>query len=82
MEEFKFVGSHADELENGRPIEPGEYTGPINERAKKNKQLIDEGMLLPVEAGTAKAVAELNAAAAPSVGEADGEDDDEKEGED
>lgn len=55
MKEFRYVGTHAETLDNGRPIEPGEFTGPINERATKNKQLVDDGLLLEVADGTAEA---------------------------
>lgn len=55
MREFRFIGSAADTLENGRPVEPGEYTGPINEKAPKNAQLRRDGLLLEVPDGTAQA---------------------------
>lgn len=48
MREFRFVGTHADELEGGRPISPGEFTGPIDPEETRNKQLIDEGLLIPL----------------------------------
>lgn len=63
MKEFRYIGLHADELEGGRPVAPGEYTGSINERARQNKMLIDAGLLLPVEDGTTERVALLDAAA-------------------
>jgi hypothetical protein len=50
--EFRYVGDHADELDGGRPIGPGEYTGPIDADAPKNKQMIDDGLL--IEANTPK----------------------------
>lgn len=62
MKEFRFVGTHADELEGGRPLAPGEYTGPINERAAKNKSMIDSNVLIEVEDGTADKVAAIDAA--------------------
>jgi hypothetical protein len=52
VEEFRFTGSHADELEGGRPIEPGEFTGPIDSSQPKNKSLIDDGLLVSVPGGT------------------------------
>jgi hypothetical protein len=56
MDEFRFVGSTPTELEGGRPIEPGEFTGPIDvsEKAPANKTLLDEGMLLKVSSETAE----------------------------
>lgn len=69
MKEFKFIGQHPDELEGGRVVEPGEYTGPINERAKQNKRLINDELLIEVPDGTAQEVADANEAAAAAVGE-------------
>jgi hypothetical protein len=63
MKEFRYIGSHAAELEGGRPLAPGEYTGSINERAAGNKALIDAGALLPVPDGTSARVSALNDAA-------------------
>lgn len=63
MKEFRFIGSHADELDDGRPLEPGMYTGPIDERAAKNDQLIESGVLIPVPKGTADKAEKANAAA-------------------
>lgn len=57
MKEFRFIGQAADTLENGRPVEPGEYTGPIDESAPKSEQLINDGLLLEVPNGTADAYA-------------------------
>jgi hypothetical protein len=62
MKEFRYIGLHAGELEGGRPLAPGEYTGPISERAPHNTALIDAGHLLPVEDGTADRVAQIDAA--------------------
>lgn len=52
MKEYRFVGSHADELEGGRPIEPGEFTGPIDASEAKNHQLVEDGLLIEVSDGT------------------------------
>jgi hypothetical protein len=71
MKEFRFVGVHADELEGGRPVAPGEYTGPINERATQNKAHIDAGNLFPVEDGTAARVAAIDAAATKRLEDGD-----------
>lgn len=51
MDEYRFIGTHADELESGRPLEPGEFTGPIEvtEEHPKNKQLLDDGLLIKIE---------------------------------
>jgi len=54
MKEFRFVGSHPDELDGGRPIEPGEFTGPIDTDLPKNKQLLEDELLLDVPNGTYK----------------------------
>lgn len=60
--EYRYVGSHADELEGGRPIAPGEYTGPINISEGKNAQMADDGLLIQVEDGTTAAVAAIDEA--------------------
>lgn len=52
MKEFRFVGSHPDELDGGRPIEPGEFTGPIDPELPKNEQLLADELLLSVPDGT------------------------------
>lgn len=57
MTEFRYIGSHAEELEGGRPIEPGEFTGDIDPDLAKNKQLIDDELLLEVSKGTTQKVA-------------------------
>lgn len=63
MKEYRYIGSHAVELEGGRPLAPGEYTGPIEEKATHNAILIEDGMLVEVDKGTADRVDLLNAAA-------------------
>lgn len=63
MKEFRFVGVHADELDGGRPLAPGDYTGPINERSTKNRSMIADGTLIPVEDGTYDSVEAINTAA-------------------
>jgi hypothetical protein len=55
VKEFRFIGQAADQLDNGRPVEPGDYTGPINAKAPQNARLIREGQLLEVPDGTAEA---------------------------
>lgn len=52
MKEYRFIGNHAEELEGGRPIEPGEYTGLIKLEAH-NLDLFNDGLLLEVPKGTA-----------------------------
>jgi len=49
MNDFRYVGSTPTDLEGGRPIAPGEFTGEIDvtEEAPKNKMLLDEGLLVP-----------------------------------
>lgn len=63
QKEYKFIGLHADELEGGVPVAPGDYTGPISNEGH-NATLINEGLLVEVPNGTAGKVAEANAAAA------------------
>lgn len=63
MKEFRFVGTHADELDGGRPLAPGDYTGPISSTSTKNKSMIADGVLLPVEDGTFDKVEAINTAA-------------------
>lgn len=57
MKEFRFIGDHAETLDNGRPVGPGEYTGSINEKASKNAQLIRDGVLIEVPMGAAEMIA-------------------------
>lgn len=51
MDEYRFVGSHPDELDGGRPIEPGEFTGPIevDDDHPQNQRLLEDGLLLKIE---------------------------------
>lgn len=61
MDQYRFVGVHADALDGGRPVEPGEMTGEIDvsDKSPKNKSLFDDGLLIKVDAGTyEKSVAE------------------------
>lgn len=64
MKEYRFVGVHADELEGGRPLAPGEYTGAIDasNKSPKNHLMVEEGLLIEVENGTAEKVAAIDAA--------------------
>jgi hypothetical protein len=63
VKEFRYIGSHAETLENGRPIASGDYTGAINEKAKKTRQLVDDGLLIEVPDGTAEAAQKADEAA-------------------
>lgn len=54
MKEFRFIGSHPETLDGGRPIEPGEFTGPIDHELPQNAHLVDSGVLLEVSSGTYK----------------------------
>jgi hypothetical protein len=45
---WRFIGSHPDELEGGMPIEPGQFIGTLDTSASRNKQLIDDGLLIEV----------------------------------
>lgn len=64
MKEYKYIGLHADELEGGVPVAPGDYTGPISNRGHNNT-LIKEGLLVEVPDGTTEEVARINAATEP-----------------
>lgn len=48
---YRFVGSHADNLASGRPLEPGEFVDLTEEQAQEsyNAHLLDEGLLISVE---------------------------------
>lgn len=72
MKEFRYTGLHADELDGGRPLAPGDYTGPISERSPKNKSMIADGVLLPVEDGTYDKVEAINTAATAKMEMGDG----------
>jgi hypothetical protein len=52
VKEYRFIGSHPETLDGGRPIEPGEFTGPIDEKLPQNEHLVDSGALLTVPDGT------------------------------
>jgi hypothetical protein len=67
VKEYRFIGSHPDTLDGGRPIEPGEFTGPIDESAPQNADLLDAGVLLEVPKGTYKKESD----AAPKTEEGD-----------
>lgn len=56
MKEFRYVGTHVGDLEGGRQVEPGEFTGPIDPEAPQNASLISEELLLEVADGTYKEV--------------------------
>ena len=71
LKEYRFIGGHADELEGGRPVEPGEFTGPIDGDLTQNAHLIEEGVLIEVPKGAAKSADKADANAAK---------DDEKDG--
>jgi len=78
--EYRFVGSHPDELDGGRPVEPGEFIGAIEidddpdseTYTPKNAQLRDDGHLLEVEDGSAKAAAKAAATEEPPQPDEDG----------
>jgi hypothetical protein len=55
MKEYRYIGQQADYLESGAPLEPGAYTGPINDKAKHNALMIRDGRLIEVPEGTAEA---------------------------
>jgi hypothetical protein len=65
MDEFRYVGATATDLDDGRPIAPGDFTGPIDVSAvvyvkdetteeeiphdNKNYHLLEDALLLKVE---------------------------------
>jgi hypothetical protein len=54
LKEYRVIGSHAVSLVGGRMVETGGFTGPIDPSHDEHKQLIDDGQLTPVKAGTYK----------------------------
>lgn len=79
MDEYRFVGSHPDELDGGRPIEPGEFTGPIEidddpdseTYTPKNAHLLEDGYLIQVENGSAAKAQKAAEAEEPTQPESD-----------
>jgi hypothetical protein len=64
QKEYRFVGMHADNLEDGTQLAPGDYTGPIT--AKKgghNATLVEENLLIEVPDGTYDEVMNIDKAA-------------------
>lgn len=55
LKEYRFVGGHAEGLEGGRSVEPGEFTGPLAVIGV-NQDLIESQMLVEVPNGTYKSV--------------------------
>lgn len=47
--EYRYVGSHADLLANGRPVEPGEFVQLTDEEVGENQEFVDVGKLLLIE---------------------------------
>jgi hypothetical protein len=45
---FRFVGTHADTLADGRPVEPGEFINLSDEEVEEahNASLIHDGLLI------------------------------------
>lgn len=70
MSEYRYVGSHADELDGGRPLAPGDFTGPIDADLPKNKQLLDDELLIEVPDGSLDAARKAEGAeTSPDNGE-------------
>lgn len=48
---YRFVGDHADQLANGRPVEPGEFVELTDDdiRESYNEMLVADGNLIGVE---------------------------------
>jgi hypothetical protein len=79
LKEFRYVGNHVGDLEGGRQVAPGEFTGPIDPEAVQNAQLIDDNHLIAVDAGAYKKATGEDPPE-PPTGEP-GNDDNAKEGE-
>lgn len=49
MAKYRFVGSHADSLADGRPVEPGEFVHLSDEEALEphNASLLADGRMIP-----------------------------------
>jgi hypothetical protein len=64
MKEYRFIGDHAEELDGGRPIAPGDFTGLIDvEEGTHNGNLLLDGLLLEVPKGSADKQAKAQAEA-------------------
>jgi hypothetical protein len=48
-EEYRFVGTHADTLVSGQPVEPGEFVYLDEEAVKGNQAMIDDELLVATE---------------------------------
>jgi hypothetical protein len=46
LKQYRFIGDHAESLDGGRPVAPGEYTGPIDPTQPHNAQMIEQGLLI------------------------------------
>lgn len=49
MTEFRYVGSTADTLANGRPVGPGEFVNLSEQEESDNQALVEDGRLLKIE---------------------------------
>lgn len=49
--EYHYVRHYASTLANGRPVEPSEVVELTKEDVEENKDMIDEGFLVPVKEG-------------------------------
>jgi hypothetical protein len=58
--EYRFVGSHADHLANGRPVAPGDFVTLSEGEVDDNKRLVDEGQLRKIEKPGRRKVTEQN----------------------
>lgn len=53
-DKFRYVGRHADHLASGRPIAPGDglLASHVNADSDKDRQLIEDGLLIEIPAAT------------------------------
>jgi len=53
MSNFRYIGASATDLDGGRPLAPGDFTGDIDvsEDSPKNKHLLDDGLLIEAPDG-------------------------------
>jgi hypothetical protein len=63
LKEYRYIGRHAEELDGGRQLAPGDYTGGIEtEKGSHNADLLDEGLLIEVPEGTTEKQARVESA--------------------
>lgn len=45
---YRYIGTYANTLANGQPVEPGEYVDLDADAVKENETMIDDNMLIEV----------------------------------